>query len=50
MRRGSTSLNSDSEWTLHGEFKDWICALAEQLYTGKTSLMSQMNSDTHSQC
>ena len=31
------------KWTIYEDFKDWICALAEQMCTVKTSDRSQMN-------
>ena len=37
--------NHPSKWTIHEDFKDWVCALAEQFYTVKTTFhnRSQMN-------
>ena len=32
-----------SKWTIYEDFKDWIGALAEQIFTVKTSKRSQMN-------
>jgi len=31
------------KWTIYEDFKDWICTLAEQMWTLKTNEMSQMN-------